>query len=105
MTVTIDINLTVNDTDEYNRKITTFTNVLSEVYNNENDLINYFDTLQEDVNEDEELQEKINFFSNDYIEIRGDLLGLIVNKFKLKLNLAPYEELNEETWFTIEVND
>ena len=42
MTVTIDINLTVNDTDEYNRKITTFTNVLSEVYNNENDLINYF---------------------------------------------------------------
>ena len=48
---------------------------------------------------------KINFFSNDYIEIRGDLLGLIVNKFKLKLNLAPYEELNEETWFTIEVND
>ncbi len=105
MTVTIDINLTVNDTDEYNRKITTFTNVLSEVYNNENDLINYFDTLQDDVNEDEELQEKINFFSNDYIEIRGDLLGLIVNKFKLKLNLAPYEELNEETWFTIEVND
>ena len=105
MTVTIDINLTVNDTDEYNRKITTFTNVLSEVYDNENDLINYFDTLQDDVNEDEELQEKINFFSNDYIEIRGDLLGLIVNKFKLKLNLAPYEELNEETWFTIEVND
>ena len=105
MTVTIDINLTVNDTDEYNRKITTFTNVLSEVYNNENDLINYFDTLQDDVNEDEELQEKINFFSNDYIEIRGDLLGLIVNKFKLKLNLAPYEELNEETLFTIEVND
>ena len=105
MTVTIDINLTVNDTDAYNRKITTFTNVLSEVYNNENDLINYFDTLQDDVNEDEELQEKINFFSNDYIEIRGDLLGLIVNKFKLKLNLAPYEELNEETWFTIEVND
>ena len=105
MTVTIDINLTVNDTDEYNRKITTFTNVLSEVYNNENDLINYFDTLQDDVNEDEELQEKINFFSNDYIEIRGDLLGLIVNKFKLKLNLAPYEELNEENWFTIEVND
>ncbi len=105
MTVTIDINLTVNDTDEYNRKITTFTNVLSEVYNNENDLINYFDTLQDDVNENEELQEKINFFSNDYIEIRGDLLGLIVNKFKLKLNLAPYEELNEETWFTIEVND
>ena len=105
MTVTIDINLTVNDTDEYNRKITTFTNVLSEVYNNENDLINYFDTLQDDVNEDEELQEKINFFSNDYIEIRGDLLGLIINKFKLKLNLAPYEELNEETWFTIEVND
>lgn len=105
MTVTVEINLTVNDTDEYNRKITTFTNVLSEVYNNENDLINYFDTLQDDVNEDEELQEKINFFSNDYIEIRGDLLGLIVNKFKLKLNLAPYEELNEETWFTIEVND
>ena len=48
----------------YNRKITTFTNVLSEVYNNENDLINYFDTLQDDVNEDEELQEKIKAIVN-----------------------------------------
>ena len=39
MTVIVDINLVQNSSDSYNRKVTTLTNVLHELYHNETDFV------------------------------------------------------------------
>ena len=95
MTVIVDIDIVQNSSDSYNRKVTTLTNVLHELYHNETDFVNFLEELPD--------SEDIEKFSDTLIVVRGDVLKEIVDRFKLKLNLSPYEELTEDEEYQIEL--
>ena len=91
---------TVNDNGRY---VTTYTLLFNETISDQDSLLSWLklESIKYNLDDDEDA---INIINDNNIEIKGDILNIIIEVFDLDLNLKDDEVIEDDMTFLVELD-